>query len=149
MALVRWEPFKDLLSIHDRMNRLFEDTFYRGKGLEEELTKGTWTPSVDIFETQENIVLKAELPGLEQKDISIEVRDNTLTLRGEKKFEKEVKEENYHRIERSYGTFQRIFTLPDTVQQDKVKAKFKDGVLEINMPKLEKAKSKLIKVDVE
>lgn len=149
MALVRWEPFKDLLSIHDRMNRLFEDTFYRGKGLEEELTKGTWTPSVDIYETQEDIVLKAELPGLEQKDISIEVRDNTLTLRGEKKFEKEVKEENYHRIERSYGTFQRMFTLPDTVQQDKVKAKFKDGVLEIIMPKVEKAKPKLIKVDVE
>lgn len=149
MALVRWEPFKDLLSIHERMNRLFEDTLFRPKGMEEELMKGTWAPVVDIYETLNDIVLKAELPGLVQKDISVEVKDNTLILKGEKKFEKEVKEENYHRIERSYGTFQRIFTLPDTIQQDKVKAKFKDGILEIIMPKEEKAKPKMVKVDVE
>lgn len=149
MALVRWEPFKDLLSIHERMNRLFEDTLFRPKGMEEELTKGTWAPAVDIYETQNDIVLKAELPGLSQKDISVEVRENTLILKGEKKFEKEVKEENYHRIERSYGSFQRMFTLSDTIQQDKVKAKFKEGVLEIVMPKEEKAKPKLVKVDVE
>ncbi|MEK6589825.1 MAG: Hsp20/alpha crystallin family protein [Nitrospinota bacterium] len=149
MSLVRWEPFKDLLSIQERMNRLFEDNFFRTRGLGEELTKGTWTPAVDIYETQQDIVLKAELPGLDQKDISVEVRDNTLTLKGEKKFEKEVKEENYHRVERSYGTFQRMFTLPDIVQQDKVTAKFKDGVLEIILPKEEKTKPKLIKVDVE
>ncbi|OGV96445.1 MAG: molecular chaperone [Nitrospinae bacterium RIFCSPLOWO2_02_FULL_39_110] len=149
MALVRWEPFKDLLSIHERMNRLFEDTLFRPRGMEEELAKGTWAPAVDIYETQNDIVLKAELPGLTQKDINVEVRDNTLILKGEKKFEKEVKEENYHRIERSYGSFQRMFTLPDTIQQDKVKAKFKEGVLEIVMPKEEKAKPKLVKVDVE
>ena len=149
MALVRWEPFKDLLSIHDRMNKLFEDTFFRDRGTEEGLVKGVWAPAVDIYETQNDIVLKAELPGLEQKDITVEVKDNTLTLKGERKFEKDVKEENYHRIERSYGAFQRVFTLPGTVQQDKVKAKFKDGVLEIIMPKEDKVKPKMIKVDVE
>ncbi|MBI3812930.1 MAG: Hsp20/alpha crystallin family protein [Nitrospinae bacterium] len=149
MALVRWEPFKDLLSIHDRMNKLFEDAFFRAPGMEEGIAKGTWVPAVDIYETQNDIVLKAELPGLEQKDITVEVKDNILILKGERKFEKEVKEENYHRIERSYGTFQRVFTLPGTVQQDKVKAKFKDGVLEITMSKEEKAKPKMIKVEVE
>jgi HSP20 family protein len=114
---------------------------------DEEITQGAWAPPVDIYETAESIVLEAELPGMTKDDIVVEVKDNTLTLKGEKKFEREVKEENYHRVERSYGAFQRAFTLPLTVQQDKVKAKFKDGILEITLPKMEEAKPKQIKVE--
>ena len=108
-----------------------------------------WSPSVDIYETDENIVLKAELPGVDKKDVSVEVKDSTLILKGERKREKEVKEENYHRVERSFGTFMRSFTLPVSVKQDQVKAKFKDGVLEVTLPKSEEAKPKQVKVEVE
>ena len=112
------------------------------------MAQGAWIPAVDIYETKESIVLNVELPGVTKEDISLEVKDSTLTLRGEKKLEKDVKEENFHRMERTYGGFTRAFTLPSTVQQDKVKAKFKDGILEIMLPKAEEAKPKQIKVDV-
>jgi HSP20 family protein len=115
---------------------------------EENMVQGAWVPPVDIFETGESIVIKAELPGISKEDITLEVKDNTLLIKGEKKFEKEVKEENYHRVERSYGAFQRSFSLPSTVQQDKVKAKVRDGILEVTLPKAEEAKPKQIKVDV-
>jgi HSP20 family protein len=115
---------------------------------EEEITQGAWVPPVDIYETSDSIVLEAELPGLTKDNIVVEVKNNTLTLKGEKKFEREVTEENYHRVERSYGGFQRAFTLPSTVQQDRVKAKFRDGILEITIPKAEEAKPKQIKVDI-
>ena len=115
---------------------------------EEELTQGAWIPAVDIYETKESILLNVELPGVTKEDISLEVKDSTLMLRGEKKLEKDVKEENFHRMERAYGSFTRAFTLPSTVQQDKVKAKFRDGILEIVLPKAEEAKPKQIKVDV-
>jgi HSP20 family protein len=105
-------------------------------------------PPVDIYETEDSLVFKAELPGVTKEDITVEVKDNTMTLKGEKKFQKEVKEENYHRVERAYGNFQRAFTLPGMVDQEKVKAKFKDGILEIVLPKSEKAKPKQIKVDM-
>jgi len=148
MALIRWDPFREISSLQERMNRLFSDVRSRKPFGEEEIVQGTWVPAVDIYETTDSIVLKAELPGITKEDISVEVKDNTLTLKGEKKFEKVVNEENYHRVERSYGTFQRAFTLPGTVEQDKVKAKFKDGILEITLPKMEQTKPKQIKVDV-
>lgn len=148
MALIRWDPFREMASLQERMNRLFSDFRVRAPLGEEEITQGAWVPPVDIYETAESIVLEVELPGITKEDIGVEVKDNTLTLKGDKKFEKEVKEENYHRVERSYGAFQRVFTLPSTVQQDKVRAKFKDGILEIRLPKVEEAKPKQIKVDV-
>ncbi len=146
MALVRWDPFREMSSLQERMNRLFGDL--RGRsGEEEEIAQGAWIPPIDIYETPESLVLKAELPGLRREDINIEVHDSTLTLKGEKRFEKDVKEESYQRIERAYGSFQRSFSLPATVKQDSVKAKFTDGVLEISLPKAEAAKPKQIKVD--
>ena len=149
MAIMRWDPFRDLASIQDRMNRLFDQTLARTRGEEEEgIAASTWMPSVDIFETPDRVVLKAELPGLTREDIDINVRNNTLTLRGERRFEKEVKQENYLRIERAYGSFHRSFTLPGTIQQDKIKAVFKDGVLELSLPKAEEARPKQIKIDV-
>jgi len=149
MAILRWDPFRDLVSIQERMNRLFDQTLARTRGEEEEgIATSTWMPSVDIYETPDRVVLKAELPGLTREDIDINVRNNTLTLRGERKFEKEVKEENYLRIERAYGSFQRSFTLPATIQQDKIKAVFTDGVLEVSLPKAEEARPKQVKIDV-
>lgn len=147
MAIVRWDPFRDLISIQDRMNRLFEQTLARTRE-EEGSAASTWMPAVDIYETPDQVVMKAELPGLTREDIEINVRDNTLSLRGQRKFEKDVKEENYLRIERAYGSFQRSFTLPVTIQQDKIKAVFRDGVLELTLPKAEEARPQQIKIDV-
>ncbi|MBI4572969.1 MAG: Hsp20/alpha crystallin family protein [candidate division NC10 bacterium] len=147
MAVVKWDPFRDLLSIQDRMNRLFEQTLSRSRA-EEGIAASTWTPAVDIYETPETIVLKAELPGLRREDIEIEVRDNTLTLRGERRFAKDVQEENYLRIERAYGAFQRGFTLPTTISQEKIRAVFRDGVLELRLPKAGETKPRKITIEV-
>src|SRR5574342_148035 len=138
MAVVKWDPFRDLISIQDRMNKLFEQTLSRSR-VEEGVAASTWTPAVDIYETSETIVMKAELPGLGREDLDIQIRDNTLTLRGERRFAKDVQEENYLRIERAYGSFQRSFTLPTTVQQDKIRAVFRDGGLELTLPKAAEA----------
>jgi HSP20 family protein len=149
MSLIRWRPTRDLLSIRDEMNRLFDNFF---TGLPERrrgLLEGEWAPSVDIAETDNEVVVTAELPGIKQDDVDITITDDVLTLKGEKKEEKEVKEKNYHRIERSYGSFQRSISLPAGVQADKAKATYKDGVLHITVPKAEEAKPKQIKIDVE
>ena len=148
MAIVRWDPFQDLISLQERMNRLFEQTLDRSRGEREVMVAGTWAPAVDIYETPESIVLQAELPGLGKDDIDIQVRDNVLTLKGERRSEKEVKEGNYLRVERAYGGFQRAFTLPAAVQADKIRAVFKDGVLDVSIPKAEEAKPKQIKIEV-
>ena len=149
MAIVRWDPFRDVVTLQDRMNRMFDQALSKTRADDEEgLTASTWVPAVDIFETADSIVMKAELPGVSRENIDIQVRDNTLTLKGERKFEREVKDENYLRIERSYGAFQRAFSLSTVIQQDKIKAVFKDGVLEVTLPKAEEAKSKQVKVEV-
>jgi len=148
MALIRWDPFREMSSLQERMNRLMSDFRTRSPFGEEEMAQGSWIPAVDIYETKESIVLNVELPGVTKEDIALEVKDSTLTIKGEKKLEKNVTEENFHRMERSYGSFTRAFTLPSTVQQDKVKAKFRDGILEIMLPKAEEARPKQIKVDV-
>ncbi|NIM59548.1 MAG: Hsp20 family protein [Candidatus Aminicenantes bacterium] len=145
MAIVRWGPFRDLITLRERMNRLFEDAFpYRGD--EKELVASSWAPAVDIYEKENALVLATEVPGLDENDIEIKIEDNTLTLIGERKFEKETKEENYHRIERSYGSFHRSFTLPRYIDEDKIKAEYENGVLKIMMPKKSELKAKKVKV---
>ncbi len=148
MAMVKWDPFRDLVSIQDRMNKLFEQTLSRSSRSDEAAAATTWTPPVDIYETPETIVIKAELPGVTREDVDIQIQDSTLVLRGERRFAKDVKEESYLRIERAYGPFHRSFTLPATVQQDKVRAILRDGVLELELPKADSAKSKRISIDV-
>ena len=145
-AIVKFDPFRDMVTLRDRMDRLFEDSLSKARGGEEEFGLSTWSPSVDIYETKDNLVIKAEIPGIEKKDVTIEVKDNTLKLKGERKFEKNVEEENYHRMECSYGSFQRIFTLPATINQEKIAASFKNGMLEITMPKKEEKKPKQIEI---
>lgn len=147
MAVVKWDPFRDLVSIQDRMNRLFEQTLSRSRG-EEGVTATTWTPAVDIYETAETIVMKAELPGVTREDIHIQIDGSTLTLKGERRFARDVQEESYLRIERAYGSFHRSFALPATVQQETVRAVLKDGVLELTLPKAEDSKPKRISVDI-
>jgi len=149
MAIVRWlDPFRDLSVIQDRMNQIFEDALARSRGREEGLRTGMWTPAVDIYENNDFVVVKAELPGVEKDRISVEVKEGILTLRGERGFDKELKKESYHRIERSYGTFQRSFSLPVSVDQEKVTARFQNGVLEVQLPKKDQEKPKQIEVDV-
>jgi len=145
MSIIRWDPFKDLITLREKMNRLFEEVF-TSRGEERELVGGTWTPSVDIYETENALVLTAELPGIDEDDVEIKIEDNTLTLKGERKLEKETKEENYHRIERSYGSFYRSFTLPHYIDQDKIEAIHENGVLKITMPKKPELKPRKVKV---
>ena len=145
MAVVRWDPFRDLNALQDRMNRLFDDTGRTWRTGEPAATT-TWSPAVDIFETQGEIVVKAELPGMDRNDITLNLEKNVLTLKGERKFEKETKEDNYHRIERSYGGFSRAFSIPATVDEEKIKAEYKDGVLKIVLPKKEQVKPKQIRI---
>ena len=147
MALVKWDPFKDILTIQERMSRLFDEALYRYKDCGP--SRGVWSPPVDIYETEEKIVLKAELPGIDIKDVDVEVQDNILTLKGERRFEKNLAEEHYHRMECSYGAFERVFNLPDIVDRDRVKATLKDGVLEIIIPKAPATKARPVKVEIE
>ena len=147
MAIVRWEPFTNPMTAHREFDRLFKDAFTPYMG-ESELSTRTWAPPVDIYETENDIVLKAELPGFDPKDVEVKVEDNTLYLKGERKFEKEVNNESYHRVERSYGSFARSFSLPNSISTDKVKAEFKDGLLTLTLPKREEAKPRTVKIDV-
>ncbi len=146
MAIVKVDPFRELAAMQDRMSRLFGDVYLRD---EDTGFRGTWTPAVDIFETDgHDLVLKAELPGMTREDIEVTVENSTLVLKGTKKFDAEVKEENYRRIERTYGTFHRSFSLPNTVDATKVSADFKNGVLTVKLPFREEAKPRTINVDV-
>ena len=148
MALVRWEPFRDLLTLQDRMNRLFEESFGRKQDIEGTYGEN-WMPSVDIYETENEVVFAVELPGVEQKDVDIQVKDNNLLIKGDRKLEKEVNKENYHRMERSYGMFQRTFMLPNYVDRDNIKATFKSGVLRVIIPKCSETKPKQIAISSE
>ena len=148
MALTRWDPFRDLVTLQDRMNRLFEDSLSRSKTTDQEMAMGAWTPAVDIYETPEQIVMRADLPGIAEKDIDVRIENNVLVLRGERKFLKEAKEEDYHRIERSYGVFSRTFQLPGTIDQNKIQAVHQDGVLEVRLPKREDTKPRQVKIDI-
>jgi len=149
MTIVKWDPFRNVAALQDRINRIFDESFSRTADLEDDISMSAWKPSVDIYETDEAIILKAELPGIKKEDISVEVKDNILTLKGERAEEKEIKEKNYYRKERAFGTFNRAFNLQHRIQPDKIKARFKDGVLEIEIPKPEEEKPKQITVKVE
>ena len=148
MAIVRWtDPFREFAQLQDRLNRAFSDA--HGRSDEGLLSSGSWLPPVDIYQTSEHeLVLKAELPDLERSDIDITVDKGTLTIKGEKKLSTEVKEEQFHRIERRYGNFSRSFSLPTTVDPSRVSADYKNGVLTVKLPLREEAKPRSIKVDV-
>jgi HSP20 family protein len=147
MALVRWTPMGNLQSFQHEMNRMVNEFFGGGNGEAAGTELSSWTPAVDIHETDDGYVIKAELPGVSKDDVSIDIHQNTLTLRGQRKHEAEVKQDKYHRVERAYGTFQRSFTLPVMIDQEKVQATYKDGVLELHLPKSEAAKPKRIAIN--
>ena len=148
MAIVRWAPFRELSTMQERVNKLFEDAIKSPYRSDEGFAVSAWTPVVDIYETEKEIVLKAELPEMQEKEIEIKVEDNNLIISGERRMEKDIKEEIYHRIERSYGSFRRSFTLPQAVDRENIKAAYKDGVLKVVLPKKEEAKPRQIKIDV-
>ena len=145
--ITRWDPFRELNLITDRMNRLFQDT-YSNQGRGEEGMTANFVPPVDIYEDEHTVTVKMEVPGIDQKDIDVRLENNTLTVRGERKFEKDEKEENFHRIERRYGSFYRSFTLPNTLDAEKVSADYDNGVLKIKLAKKAEAKPKQIKVNI-
>jgi len=145
-VLTRWDPFREFSTLQDRMNRLVRDSF--GDGREEALTTSSFAPAVDVYEDEHNVTLKIEVPGVEEKDIDVRIENNTLTVHGERKFEKEEKEENYRRVERQYGSFTRSFTLPNTVDAESVSASYDKGMLKIKLSKKAEAKPKQIKINV-
>jgi HSP20 family protein len=146
MAIVKVDPFREFAAMQDRMNRLFGNVYLRD---EDTGFRGTWAPAVDIFETDNHdLVVRAELPGMTRDDIEVSVENSTLVLKGEKKFDAEVKEEHYRRVERTYGTFHRSFSLPNTVDTNKVSADYKNGVLTVKLPFKEEAKPRTINVEV-
>jgi HSP20 family protein len=145
-TIARWEPFRGLSTLHDQVNRLFNETMFQGRGDESALT--TWAPAVDIYETPNELVVKADLPEMQEKDIDIRVENNLLTIGGERKFEKNISEDNYLRVERSYGSFSRSFSLPNTVNTESIHAEYKNGVLTVNLPKREESKPRQVKINV-
>ena len=146
MNLVRWSPWREMNTLQNRLNHLFSDSFVQSSQSDDDMSLGTWHPVVDMYDEDDRIVIKAELPGMEKKDIAVDVKDRVLTISGERNFDNEVKEEKYYRRERAYGKFQRAFSLPADVDSDKIKADFKDGLLKVEVPKPEKQKPKEITI---
>ncbi len=147
MALTKWRPRTDLLSFRDEINKLFDD-FFQGPPARASLWEGAWVPTTDVSETENEFTVKFELPGVSQKDVSISLTDDVLTVKGEKKQETEEKKRNYYRTECSYGAFQRSFRLPVPVKSDEIKATFKNGILEVVIPKAEEVRPKDIQIEV-
>ena len=145
-TIARLDPFRGLNSLQDQVNRLFDETFSRGRSAESEM--GTWAPAVDIYETEQELVLKADLPEVNQQEIDIRIENNMLTIRGERKFHNEVSQDNYLRVERAYGPFSRSFSLPNTLNTEAIKAEYHNGVLSIRMPKREESRPKQIRIGV-
>jgi len=146
MNLVKWNPMREMETFQNRINRLFDRSFFPSFSLDDEMSLGNWRPVVDIYENDETLVVKLELPGVDKNDISVDLKDGVLTLSGKRSHEKEVKEENYYRKERAYGSFHRSFNVPAEIDPDKVKAEFKDGILKVEIPKPEEKKPKKIAV---
>jgi HSP20 family protein len=145
MAITRWDPFREVVALQNRMNSLFGNL---NNETENPLTTASFVPAVDVYEDEKKVVLKLEVPGIEEKDLDVSVENHTLTVKGERKFEKEEKEENFHRIERRYGSFYRAFSLPTTVDTENVAAKYEAGVLKLELAKKPEAQPKQIKVNV-
>jgi len=148
MSIVRYDPFRDLRTLQEEVNRLFSTNLTRGFA-EEGIGRGAWNPSVDIYENKDQIVLEAELPGMNREDFELSVENNVIVLRGERQFEKKDEADNYHRVERSYGSFTRSFTLPQTVSAEGATAEYRNGVLRVTLPKREEAKSRRIEISAE
>src|SRR5579872_3939262 len=146
-VLTRWEPFREFSTLQDRINRVFRDS-YSAADRDDSLTTSSFAPAVDVYEDEHQVTLKIEVPGIDEKDIDVRVENNVLTVHGERKFEKEEKEENFRRVERQYGSFTRSFTLPTTVDAEKVSAAYDKGILKISLAKKAEAKPKQIKVNV-
>jgi len=147
MDLIRWNPLKEMVSLRERMNRLFDDSLFRSDQRNDQTEMGVWLPAVDVFEKEDQLVIKAELPGMDKKDISLDIKDGVLTLSAVRKIENEVKEENFYRREMSYGKFIRSFSLPADSDTEKIKAEFQNGLLVIEVPKPERHQPKQIKVN--
>jgi len=145
MVVTRWDPFREVVALQNRVNSLFRDFNESG---ESAMTTASFTPAVDVYEDEKKVMLKLEVPGIEEKDLDVSVENNTLTVKGERKFEKEEKEENFHRIERRYGSFFRAFTLPSTVDTEHVEASYNAGVLKLELKKKPEAQPKQIKVNI-
>jgi HSP20 family protein len=145
MSITRYDPFRDLKTLQDEVNRLFSTNFSRGFG-DEGIARGAWTPNVDIFENKDELVLEAELPGMNREDFELTIENNVLTLRGERRFEKKDEADNYHRVERAYGAFTRSFTLPQTVSGEGAAAEYKNGVLRVVLRKREEVKARRIEI---
>ena len=145
MSIVRYDPFRDLRTLQEEVNRLFSTNLTRAFG-DEGIGRGAWAPSVDIYENKDQIVLEAELPGMKQEEFDLSIENNVITLRGERKFEKTDETDNYHRVERSYGSFTRSFTLPQTVSAEGATAEYSNGVLRVTLPKREETKARRIEV---
>src|SRR5205814_6995932 len=148
MSIVRYDPFRDLRTLQEEANRLFTGSIQRAFD-EEGIARGAWSPSVDIYENKEQIVLEAELPGMNREDFDLSFENNVITLRGERRFEKRDESDNYHRVERSYGSFSRSFTLPPTVSGEGIAAEYRNGVLRVTLPKREEVKARRIEIQGE
>jgi HSP20 family protein len=146
MAIVKYNPFKELRTMQEQMNRMMDMAWNKEFG--EELKEGVWQPPVDIYEDEQSVIIKAEIPDVDQKDIDVRIEDNTLTLKGERKHSSEIRKENYYRVERSFGQFQRSFSLPQSIDRDNIQASCDKGVLTITLPKKEEKKPKQITVEV-
>jgi HSP20 family protein len=146
MSIIRYDPFRDLRSLQDEVNRLFSTNVSRVFGDDEGIARGAWNPNVDIYENKDQIVIEAELPGMSREDFDLSFENNVITLRGERRFEKRDESDNYHRVERSYGSFTRSFTLPPTVSGEGVSAEYRNGVLRITLPKREEVKARRIEI---
>ena len=146
MNLVKWNPWREMPAVQGSLNRFFDDPFFRISRMVEDSEMGMWNPAVDLYEKDDHFMIKAELPGVDKNDIKIDLKDRLLTLSGERTYDNEVNEENYFRRERTYGKFQRAFTLPADVDSDKIKAEYKDGVLQIEVPKPEEKKAKQVTI---
>lgn len=147
MSIVRWDPFRELEEVSERLNRVFGRSIVAGEG-KDAMTTFDWAPSVDVLETNEDFQVKAELPDVKKEDVKVSVDGGVLRIQGERKQEKEEKGKKWHRVERSYGSFLRTFTLPENIDDAKVQADFKDGILNVRLPKSEKAKPKSVEVKI-
>src|SRR5256714_12811949 len=147
MSIIRYDPFRDLRALQDEVNRLFTGNMARFD--DEGIARGSWSPSVDIYENKDQIVVEAELPGMNREDFDLSVENNVITLRGERRFEKKDETDNYHRVERSYGSFTRSFTLPQTVSAEDANAEYRNGVLRVTLPKREEVKARRIEIQGE
>ena len=149
MSIVRWDPFRDVATLQDRINRIFNESFGRSRDLDDEVGIYDWRPPVDIYETADGIVLKVELPGVNKDDVSVEVKDNVLTLKGERLLDPQIKDDHYYRKERNFGKFNRSFSLEEPIKPNLIKASFKEGVLTIEVPRPEEEKPKQVTVNID